>query len=65
MSEQKTRGLTLDQINYRLRAGTLSSKDAEEAVKWWNENRVSTTAYIEQIQSGILTIPQVRTKERP
>lgn len=61
----KVKGLTVDQINYRVLVGTLSLEDAEEAVKWWNENRVSTTAYIEQIQSGILTIPQIRIKDRP
>lgn len=61
----KLHGLTLDQINYRLWVGASSLEDAEEVVKWWNENRVCTTAYIAMIPSGILTIPQIRTKDCP
>lgn len=61
----KVQGLTTKQINYQLQVGTLSLEDAEEAVKWWNENRVSTTAYIELIKAGNLTIPQIRIKDHP
>lgn len=58
-------GLTLDQINYRLQMGMLSLEDAEEVVKWWNENRVSTTAYVALIPTSVLEIPQILTEVRP
>ena len=40
----KLQGLTIDQINFKLKQGYASKEDAEEAVRWWNENRASTVA---------------------
>lgn len=41
-------GLTLDDVNYRLRVGMASKEDAEAYVRWWNTSgKRLTTATLE------------------
>lgn len=57
MNELK--GMTIEEINYRLRHGLMGSDQAEEVVKWWNENRVSTSAELKTFQLGQFSVPQI------